>query len=1076
VFTAAGEAALVGPTDFLRSTNPGVFAPRNNRTLALKFTLQETTLADPQNKEGGAIFATDSSLRPPVVESINGLPVQFEGSLFGVGGAVTVYDRRRGQCLWIGGYAGQGIDIGDYPSRESPTMWQYNKRSYAQRLQAYDGQNFWEIYSRGSSPLPRSQPVVAYNPIRDTVMLFGGLTQDNPQKVAADTWEWDGSSWTRLSAGPATDQFAANELGRYGGNVMALDPFRNQMVMVGGRYAVQDGGTTNNQLQSQVTTTGRTAGTWQSRWNDVRRTSMHHFVTDPATGASDWQATVTLPSTFPSGYPAALVAVPEGTAKGLYYISFRQTVCWNCGTTANDVWWYNGVAWQPIVGSALPDNQASSFLYAAYEPVKKTILVTMGNGNDSLAKRVWEFNPQTQTWRTVYRNIGSAPVTFGNMPCFNPVRRELVEYGGVPSSWNSNYDTRVRERVPQDVLIYSTASESWSRSPVQYDRSSSYGHSFGLFAKLGGVFTQGGQTFRGWLGAWEEHTNGFVSWLFKDGFWQRMLNTDVAKKMNWWNPGSPSLAAYLRPTVLNANTATESLAVVEASNFNDATAATGKGRPKTLRLFDGTGWNPPNGTPSNGGPANIDSSDITFPQERCSTQAAASLANNTNPPEYWSLYPHNQAGFSRLSVPWGGGSVLMKGPGFSSFTVYENGQAATPNCTSTSKSWRYADSPFLFLRQESGNWKTRELKQFSQALLADPFKFCSTVGDGTPNNPDVASVFKRNPVQMVWDAPRNRVLLVAYDDYTNGTPTTIFPKTMQALRWVSGTSSGCVAVDNVTTVFPVSTMTQIGTRSDRYDRALHDTGRNKLLLLSNGDTTNTCSTGCGGNPDGFIWEFDLATATWTQRMLPQPYLRLTAFHGGFIFHASEYPGSTNEWFLHATHEHGSYNRPMAEDYILKVTDTEITLRPSLPRFGVTLGADGRSGYISVPGDKGEPMPNTVGGQTVYSGRRKFANDLVGTQTLFITFNSNSTYSVYLNDTNNPVLSNITWAGTTAGLYLNDFVLGARNAVWSHVGWGSIARWIGAGNTNTSFDWLKVFDKALTSEEIAYWSTRLPEEQ
>ncbi|MEN9824964.1 MAG: hypothetical protein RI953_709, partial [Pseudomonadota bacterium] len=391
VFNSAGEAALTGPTDFLRSTNPGAFAPRPNRTIALKFNLADATLADAQNKEGAAIFASESAVRPPVVESINNSPVQIEGSLFGIPGAVTAYDRRAGRCLWIGGYAGQSVDIGDYPNRDWPGSWWNNRRINAQRMQAFDGQNFSEIYTRGVSPLPRSQPVVAYNPLRDTVMLFGGMTQANPQKIGADTWEWDGLKWTLLDAGPSTDQFADNELGRYGGNVMALDPFRNQMVMVGGRYAVQDG-STNDALQSQITTTGRAVEGWYNRFNKVRRATMHHFVTDVTLGKSEWKATVALPSNFPEGYPAALVSVPEGDGKGLYYFSFRQT-CWECAMTRNNVWFYNGSVWQELSNSSLPDNVAYAHLYAAYEPVTKKIIVTIGRGNEANFKRIWEYNP-----------------------------------------------------------------------------------------------------------------------------------------------------------------------------------------------------------------------------------------------------------------------------------------------------------------------------------------------------------------------------------------------------------------------------------------------------------------------------------------------------------------------------------------------------------------------------------------------------------------------------------------------------------------------------------------------------------
>jgi len=97
-------------------------------------------------------------------------------------------------------------------------------------MQAFDGQNFSEIYTRGVSPLPRSQPVVAYNPLRDTVMLFGGMTQANPQKIGADTWEWDGSQWLAANLPPTPPaRFDAH---------LAEDPANGDVLRFGGADAL----------------------------------------------------------------------------------------------------------------------------------------------------------------------------------------------------------------------------------------------------------------------------------------------------------------------------------------------------------------------------------------------------------------------------------------------------------------------------------------------------------------------------------------------------------------------------------------------------------------------------------------------------------------------------------------------------------------------------------------------------------------------------------------------------------------------------------------------------------------------
>ena len=1054
-FTSDGLAALTGPTDFLRATNPGVFAPRPGRTLAMKFNLAEATLADPQNKEGAAIFAADSAIRPPYVETNNNNPIQIEGSLFGVGGAVSVFDQRSGRCLWLGGYAGQSLDIGDYPYRNWPTSWQINRRINATRMQAFDGQNFSEIYPRGSTPLPRSLPVVAYNPVRDTVFLFGGMTQDSPQKIGADTWEWDGRRWTRLDEGPSTDQFADGEVGRYGGNVMALDPFRNEMVMVGGRYAVQDGGT-NSQTQSQITTTGRSAENPVTRYNKVRRASMHHFVTNPATGKSGWQATVNLPGTFPEGYPAALVSVPEGDAKGLYYFSFRQT-CWECTMTRNNVWYYNGSVWQELSNSGLPDNVAFAHLYAAYEPVTKKIIVTMGRGNEVAVKRIWEFNPLNRdngqsAWTKRY--LTDAPPTFANMPCYDPQRRILIEYGGVPPSHLVNSLLTVRERTPQDIFIYSTADNSWSRAPVAYDLPATFADSFGLSPKLGGVFAQGGRGSDSWLNFWEEWTNAFASWIFKDGFWGRMFETDVTRKLQTSPDWHWSIAAYRNPAVENAGANNESLFMVNPSGWNDANSTNGRGRPAKVLSFDGSGWSTDN----------IDSTDTTFPADRCPSLSAAQANAN------WNQYPHGYTNFNQVQTPWG---TFLKGPPFSAYVPYE-ADSSSVNCSAT-RAWRYADSPFMVLRKENTanglEWKTRELKRLDQALPSDPFKFCSSVGDTTP---DLAPEFKRYPVKMVWDAPRNQLLLVGFDSTNSWT---YYTKKVQALKMLNpdDASRRCFVVEDLISPFPNASWNTIQIHNGYFDRPLFDAQRGKLMVLSNYWSSNSsCSAYCNST-DGYIWELDVVNKSWSIRMLPQAYRRLTALSGSPNLHVSEFPGGEHEWLLQVTRQIHS-NRPMSDTYILKVTDSEITLRPALPRFGVTLVADGKSGYISVPGDLGEAQPQQFNGKTVYSGRRKFANDILGDRTLFITFNANNTYTVYMDNLTVPVLENVPCAGAQGGIYLSEFLLGARMGVWARYADGNLKQWVGVGNTKVSFDWLKVFDKPLTEAERSFWSNVTSEEQ
>src|SRR5687767_15007505 len=77
-------------------------------------------------------------------------------------------------------------------------------------------------------PDPRSQFATAYDSLRGVTVLFGGLF---PGVVRSDeTWEWDGTTWTRRS--PVSSPAAR------AGHAMAFDAARGRVVLFGGQSAV----------------------------------------------------------------------------------------------------------------------------------------------------------------------------------------------------------------------------------------------------------------------------------------------------------------------------------------------------------------------------------------------------------------------------------------------------------------------------------------------------------------------------------------------------------------------------------------------------------------------------------------------------------------------------------------------------------------------------------------------------------------------------------------------------------------------------------------------------------------------
>lgn len=126
-----------------------------------------------------------------------------------VAGSSMVFDEARGLFVRFGGVDGKG--------KASDETWVWN------------GQTWAEVKPK-SSPSPRSQAAMVWDPVGQRVLLFGGRNSaKNDSDVLDDLWAWDGSTWTEVDATASTDQPSARA-----GAAMAFDPIREAVVMFGG--------------------------------------------------------------------------------------------------------------------------------------------------------------------------------------------------------------------------------------------------------------------------------------------------------------------------------------------------------------------------------------------------------------------------------------------------------------------------------------------------------------------------------------------------------------------------------------------------------------------------------------------------------------------------------------------------------------------------------------------------------------------------------------------------------------------------------------------------------------------------
>ena len=129
----------------------------------------------------------------------------------------------------------------------------------------------WITVTPQTSPPARREAAMAYDPVRQRVVLFGGSNGTFPS--FADTWEWDGTNW-KLAAttGPAP---------RYS-PVMTWDPHRQKIVLTAGqeggagaavyRDTWEWDGTTWTAMDNANTTTPGSRTNTSVAWNGPRST------------------------------------------------------------------------------------------------------------------------------------------------------------------------------------------------------------------------------------------------------------------------------------------------------------------------------------------------------------------------------------------------------------------------------------------------------------------------------------------------------------------------------------------------------------------------------------------------------------------------------------------------------------------------------------------------------------------------------------------------------------------------------------------------------------------------------------
>ena len=239
----------------------------------------------------------------------------------------------------------------------------------------------WKQLSPATSPTARYYPAMAYDPVSEKLMLFGGLGDNGNLN---DTWTFDGTTWTQLTTGVAPPV--------RNGATIAFDGPTSKLVMFGGFDR-------NKYLRDTWVWDGAS-----STWTQVpmKRSPPN------ATGAMSFTDPVSGNATMFGGYDA-----------------FRRVPAFNI------TWRWTGTSWQKLNPPTVPYPRGWGI--ATLDPLRHNVVLTGGNGDTIRTDNTWTWDGGNWTLQAPTTQI---PAFVGAGSAYDPAVHAVVVFGGVAETWS----------------------------------------------------------------------------------------------------------------------------------------------------------------------------------------------------------------------------------------------------------------------------------------------------------------------------------------------------------------------------------------------------------------------------------------------------------------------------------------------------------------------------------------------------------------------------------------------------------------------------------------------------------------
>jgi Galactose oxidase, central domain len=288
------------------------------------------------------------------------------------------------------------------------------------------------VWTQHNSPGPsaRSGAAMAFDSVRGRTVLFGGAFGSGTQFLFADTWEYDGLTWTQ--------KFPIHAPVARSGSNMVFESHLGKMLLFGGTKGTSFADQLNDtwewngidwiQVLSAVTPPARDRFTLSYDGAHQRVVLFGGF--NPALGGFlndtwEWSGSSWLPQ-FPSHSPPARASASMASRSGITILFSGQNGS-IAGPFLSDTWAWNGTDWTPLC-TAMPSARVDHAMQ--YDSDRGTI-VLFGGLEDSTTNYystdTWEWDGIS--WQRIVTSTIPNPIIHQAM-AYDSVHHRIVTFGG----------------------------------------------------------------------------------------------------------------------------------------------------------------------------------------------------------------------------------------------------------------------------------------------------------------------------------------------------------------------------------------------------------------------------------------------------------------------------------------------------------------------------------------------------------------------------------------------------------------------------------------------------------------------